>query len=66
VQYAAPSKPKTTLEVNDSLRSKLEAAANVGGTRAAAEIEAQRRELADTADKVKFFPQLYVGASYRF
>jgi len=59
-------KPKTTLEANDSLRNKLEIAANFGGTTAAAEIEAQRRELADTADKVKFFPQLYVGVSYRF
>jgi len=59
-------KPKTRLNTNASLTAKLEAAAAANGTTASAELETQRRKLADTADKLKFFPQIYVGLAYRF
>jgi len=58
-------KPKTTLTANTSLTAKLNAAAGFGAT-AASEIEAERRELARKANKLKVFPHLSVGVSYRF
>jgi len=62
----ALGKPKTTLTISDSLRDKLETVAGLFGSSAAEQVEGQRRELADTVDRMKFFPQLYVGLSYHF
>jgi len=59
-------KPKTTMNVSDNFKNKLDIAAALNNTTAAAEIEAQRKELADTADKITIFPHLYLGLSYRF
>jgi len=59
-------KPKTTMNVSDDLKNKLDIAAIVNGTTGDAEIEKQRKELANTADKITIFPHLYLGLSYRF
>jgi len=59
-------KPKTTLSANDNLTAKLNVAAAALGTTAANEIAAERRELARKANKLKIFPHLSVGVSYRF
>jgi len=59
-------KPKTTMNVNDGLKNKLDIAAKANGTTGDAEIEKQRKELADTADTLRLFPHLYFGLSYRF
>jgi len=60
--------PKTELTISDSLRGKLDATIAAGGltTTTDAEIERQRRELKDDVEKIKVFPHLYVGVSYRF
>ncbi|GAA4339484.1 hypothetical protein GCM10023144_37810 [Pigmentiphaga soli] len=59
-------KPKTRISVSDALYARLDAAARAEGTTADAEIEAQRRQIADDADDFKVWPQVYVGVSYRF
>jgi len=58
--------PSTTLVVSDSLQKKLDVAARRGATTAAAELAAQRQKLANTAKKIKVFPQAYLGLSYKF
>jgi len=59
-------KPKTTMNLSDDLKNKLNIAAIARGTTADAEIEAQRKELDDTARTITIFPHLYFGLSYRF
>jgi len=59
-------RPSTTLIVSESLQKKLDIAARAGATTAAAELEGQRQKLAKTAEKIKVFPQAYLGISYRF
>jgi len=58
--------PSTELTISDSLREKLDALAPLSGTSAAAEIERQRRDIADDVEEIKVFPHLFVGVSYRF
>jgi len=58
--------PKTELTISNPLRDKLELVAAAQGSSAAAEIERQRRELADDVEAVKVIPHLFFGVSYRF
>jgi len=60
--------PKVQLGISDALRAKLEVVTSIpdSGTTADAEIERQRRELADDVSKIKVFPHLYIGVAYRF
>ena len=56
-------KPSVDFDVNQSLYAKLDAAS---GGNADAEIRKQRDDLKDDADKLQFFPHVYVGVSYTF
>jgi hypothetical protein len=56
-------KPRVSFDVSDSLRTKLNLAT---GGNAQREIDKQRDEFKDDFDKLKVFPQLYVGAAYYF
>jgi len=58
--------PQVDLAVSDLLRAKLSIAAAMNGTTLKKELQAERQKLQDQADKVKIFPHLYVGLSYRF
>jgi len=58
--------PKTELTISAPLREKLDVRAILTGTSADAEIERQRRDIADDVEEVKVFPHLFVGVSYRF
>jgi len=60
--------PATELSISNPLREKLDALAllHIRSTTADAEIERQRRDIAEDVDKVKVFPHLFVGVSYRF
>jgi len=57
--------PKTELTISDSLREKLDI---VTGSAAASdvEIERQRHDLGKSIEKIKVFPHLFAGVSYRF
>ncbi|MBQ0130786.1 MAG: hypothetical protein KBT18_01040 [Comamonas sp.] len=56
-------KPKVSLNVNDSLMAKLNTAS---GGQAQAEIDKQINSIKDDADKIKVFPQIYIGVAYKF
>jgi len=58
-------KPKTKLNVSDSLRNKL--ITNTGSAAAAdSEIAKQRKELDDAVGGINYWPQAYIGVSYNF
>lgn len=59
-------KPKVSINVNDSLMGKLEAAAVANGTTAQGELDKQVRELKSDSDKLKVVPQIFVGVAYKF
>jgi len=59
-------RPSASLIVSEGLQRKLDEAAKANATTAADELESQRQKLADTTDKLKVFPQVYLGISYRF
>jgi len=63
--------PKVQLGISDALREKVDAATSASvpgnpwaGTTTDAEIEHQRRELADDMSKIKAFPGIYIGVAY--
>jgi len=60
--------PKTYLTISDPLREKLNAITGLpdSTTTADAEIERQRRDIADDVEEIKVFPHVFVGVSYRF
>jgi len=65
--------PKVQLGISDALREKVDAATSASvpgnpwaGTTTDAEIEHQRRELADDVSKIKVFPHIYIGVAHRF
>jgi len=63
--------PKVQLAISEPLRKKMDAATSVpdspwGNTTTDAEVEHQRRELADDVAKIKVFPHMYIGVAYRF
>jgi len=65
--------PKVQLAISEPLREKLDAATSVSlpgnpwaDTTTDAEIEHQRRELADDVSKIKVFPHMYIGVAFRF
>jgi len=65
--------PKVQLSISEALRAKVDAVTSVpvpgnplGGTTTDAEIEYQRRELADDVSKIKVFPHMYIGVAFRF
>jgi len=65
--------PKVQLSISESLREKLDGVTSApvpgnpwSSTTTDAEIEHQRRELADDVSKIKVFPHLYIGVAYRF
>jgi len=60
--------PKVQLSISNPLRNKLDGITSVpgSGTTTDAEIERQRRELADDVSKIKVFPHMYIGVAYRF
>jgi len=60
--------PKADITLSRNLRILLELESILpGGNKAAMrEVEAERRKLLKRANKVRFFPHLYVGLAYRF
>jgi len=58
--------PRTELTVNAPLRRKLDFMGRLADINVDAEIERQRRELADEVDTVRMIPHLFVGISYHF
>lgn len=56
-------KPKVSLNLNESLMAKLNAASN---NQAQFEIDKQVNSIKDDADKIKIFPQAYIGVAYKF
>jgi len=60
--------PKVQLSISGPLRDKLDLVTNIpeATTTIDAEIEHQRRELADDVSKIKVFPHMYIGVAYRF
>ena len=58
-------KPKVSLQVSDSVRDKLNQDPS-NPNRAQQEIDKQIQTIADDSDKIKVFPQLYIGVAYKF
>lgn len=59
-------KPKVSLQVNDSLMGKLDAAAMANGSTGQAEIDKQVADLKSDTDKLRFMPQVFIGVAYKF
>lgn len=59
-------KPKSSIDVSDTLRAKLDVAAAANGSTAQQEIDKQLGEIDDKAKKLRVFPSVYIGVSYVF
>ena len=59
----AYGKPKVSMDLNQALMDKLNAASGGNGQQ---EVDKQLADIRHDANKIKFFPQIFVGVAYRF
>ena len=59
----AYGKPKVSMDLNQALMDRLDAATGGNGRQ---EVDKQLSDIRHDANKIKFFPQVFIGMAYRF